>query len=113
MARPLRAPGRPRRSAAAVPGCLGPAQHFARLLDLAALIGGLCPESVIRAGEAGVSRETVSKWRRRFLADRLMGLADYWNDVFDLAVDVGFGHADGGHLTPYTTYEGMAVVGPA
>jgi tetratricopeptide (TPR) repeat protein len=37
---------------------------------------GLPVSTKVVAEQVGVSRETVSKWRRRFLADRLAGLAD-------------------------------------
>lgn len=50
----------------------------ARLILACDAIGedGLPVSTKVVAEEVGVSRETVSKWRRRFLADRLMGLAD-------------------------------------
>ncbi|MET7339195.1 helix-turn-helix domain-containing protein [Nonomuraea sp. NPDC005650] len=50
----------------------------ARLILACDAIGGdgLPVSTKVVAEEIGVSRETVSKWRRRFLADRLMGLAD-------------------------------------
>lgn len=50
----------------------------ARLILACDAIGedGLPVSTKVVAEEVGVSRETVSKWRRRFLADRLAGLAD-------------------------------------
>ncbi|MGW4802236.1 IS630 family transposase, partial [Nonomuraea sp. NPDC004297] len=50
----------------------------ARLILACDAIGedGLPVSTKVVAEEIGVSRETVSKWRRRFLADRLAGLAD-------------------------------------
>jgi transposase len=50
----------------------------ARLILACDAIGedGLPVSTKVVAEEIGVSRETVSKWRRRFLADRLAGLTD-------------------------------------
>lgn len=50
----------------------------ARLVLACDAIGedGLPVSTKVVAEEVGVSRETVSKWRRRFLAERLAGLTD-------------------------------------